>query len=143
MYQPLLSSMRAFFVLVLVTLGLSGLTAQKMISGTITDAATNEPLIGANVVIKGTTTGTVTDFEGKFSLKANEGDQLEISYTGYKTVTLTVSSEDTYSLGLAAGELLSDVVVVGYGSVRKSDLTGSVVAVGEKDFNRGTYTSPE
>lgn len=100
-------------------------------------------MIGANVLVKGTSRGTVTDFDGHYSIQANEGDVLVISYTGYDSKEIVVGMSNEYDIQLMSGESLEEVVVIGYGSVRKSDLTGSVVAVAEKDFNKGVYTSPE
>lgn len=143
MKRLLLTPLRCLLSVCFVLLALSYTDAQKTITGTITDAETGDPLIGANVLIKGTTMGTVTDFDGNYSLTVNEGDMLVISYTGYDSKELTVGTANDYDILLASGESLEEVVVIGYGSVRKADLTGSVVAVGEDDFNRGTYTSPE
>lgn len=134
---------RFFLSSCLVLFALGFVDAQKTITGTIKDTDTGDPLIGANVVVKGTTMGTVTDLDGRFSLQVNEGDVLVISYTGYDTREIAVGMETNYEILLQPGESLEEVVVIGYGSVRKADLTGSVVAVGEDDFNRGTYTSPE
>ena len=118
--------------------------AQRTISGTVTDADSGDPLIGANVLVVGTSVGTVTDIDGKYSLNApSDAKQVEISYTGYATQTVEMGASNVMDFTLAVGELLDEVVVVGYGSVKKSDLTGSVVSVGEDDFNRGLVTSPD
>ncbi len=143
MNRHLLISFRCLLSICFVFLLVGFSYGQKNLTGTLTDAATGEPLIGANVVIKGTGTGTVADFNGNYSIMAKTGDVLVITYTGYKTQEITVGSDMVYNATLTAGELFEEVVVVGYGSVRKADLTGSVVAVGEKDFNKGVYTSPE
>ncbi len=126
---------------IMLLFGFAG--AQQMVTGTLTDASSGEPLVGANVVIKGTSTGTVADLNGNYSIMASPGDVLVVTYTGYTSMEVPVGSGTVYSASLAPGELFEEVVVIGYGSVRKADLTGSVVAVGEDDFNRGTYTSPE
>ncbi|MGB4849953.1 MAG: carboxypeptidase-like regulatory domain-containing protein, partial [Saprospiraceae bacterium] len=114
---------------------------QKKITGTLTDAATGEPLIGANIVVKGTTTGTVADFNGNYSIMANTGDVLVITYTGYKSQEITVGSEMVYNSALAPGELFEEVVVTGYGSQRAKEVTGSVSSVKSDDFNKGNVSS--
>jgi TonB-dependent starch-binding outer membrane protein SusC len=129
--------------LIVVTLFFSfSMVAQKAITGMITDAATGEALIGANILIKGTSNGTITDIDGTFSLNASVGDVLVISYTGYTGTELTVTEESTYNVQLGAGRFLDEVVVVGYGSQRQKELTSAVVSVGEKDFNKGPIASP-
>lgn len=120
------------------------LFGQRTISGTVTDATTKEPLIGASVVITGTTKGIVTDFDGKFSLDVpKEATTLTISFTGYDPQTVTIGAANVIDVQLDAGKLLNEVVVVGYGSQKKSDLTGTLTSVSEKSFNRGILNSPE
>ena len=143
MYKILLNPIRCFLSICFVFLALGYADAQKTVTGTIKDSETGDPLIGANVVIKGTATGTVTDFNGNFSLQVNEGDLLVVSYTGYDSREIAVGMANDYDILLQSGESLQEVVVIGYGSVRKADLTGSVVAVSEEQFNKGIYTSPE
>lgn len=118
-------AMAAFLLLVLCATA----TAQQTVTGTLTDQQTGEPLIGASVFIKGTTSGTVTDFDGKYSLQANDGDILVVSYTGYATQEITVGPDANYSPTLASGELLDEVVVVAYGKQKKATVTGAVVGV--------------
>ena len=101
-----------------------------------------EPVIGASVLIKGTTTGTITDFDGNFTLQANQGDIIAISFIGYKTQELPAAANMNVVLGDDT-ELLDEVVVIGYGSVKKSDLSGSVVAIKAEEMNRGAVTSPQ
>lgn len=97
------------------------------ISGVVLDNL-NEPIIGANVVIKGTTTGTITDVDGKFDIEAQKGTKLEISYIGYETSEFTVNDHNNLVITLAEdSQTLDEVVVVGYGTARKKDLSGSVV----------------
>jgi hypothetical protein len=116
-------------VLFVVALLLCNFTiAQRTIQGTVTDAETGEPLIGANILVVGTSTGTVTDFDGKYSLEFPAGaTQLEFSYTGYKEQTINIGASDVVDVRLSSGELLDEIVVIGYGSVRKEDATGSVL----------------
>ncbi|MBK9255507.1 MAG: SusC/RagA family TonB-linked outer membrane protein [Saprospiraceae bacterium] len=117
--------------------------AQKTVSGTVTDASNSEPLIGANVLIKGAGTGTITDIDGTYSLKVEEGSVLIFSYAGYTDQEITIGASSTINVSLSAGKLLDEVVVVGYGSVKRSDLTGSVASISAKDFNGGLVTSTD
>lgn len=114
------------------------------LSGKITDSDTGEPIPGATVVVKGTTNGTVSDFDGNYTLKVEKGDTLQFSYIGYKKSELVVGNESTLNVALRVDtEELGEVVVIGYGQVKKEDATGSVVAVDSKDFNKGAITSPQ
>ena len=105
--------------------------AQGTVSGTVTDAETPAGLPGVNVVVKGTSVGTVTDIEGNYSLTVPlNGDQLVFSSVGYVTQEVPINDRSTVDLAMDPDiQSLSEVVVVGYGSVRKSDLTGSVASV--------------
>lgn len=101
----------------------------KTISGTVTDV-TSEPLIGVSVRIQGTTTGAVTDIDGRYSVSAKEGDVIEFSYVGMKAQFVTVGSQSTINIVLEDdATMLTETVVIGYGSARKRDLTGSIVSV--------------
>ncbi len=104
--------------------------SQRTITGTIYDKDTNEPLIGANVLIKGLLSGTTTDIDGTFSLEVPDGsDVLEISYTGYASQELALNNATNYTVYLAAGTQLDEVVVIGYGVQRRESVTGSVVSL--------------
>lgn len=106
----------------------------KNVSGKVTDNM-NEALIGASVKIQGTTTGTVTDIDGAYSLSAKSGDVLEFSYIGMKTKMVTVGSQNTINVVLEDdSQLLGETVVIGYGSAKKRDLTGSIVSVSAKEI---------
>ena len=98
----------------------------KTVTGTVIDAA-GIPVIGANVLVKGTTNGTITDIDGNFTLEVSSGDVLEISYIGYVTQELPVGNKSQFNVTLAEDtQALDEVVVVGYGTMRKSDVTGSI-----------------
>ncbi len=102
------------------------------VSGVILDE-NDEPVIGANVLVDGTTNGTITDFDGKWSLKAPRGSSLTISYIGYLPATIkATSSKEIVTVLKVDNKTLDEVVVVGYGSVKKSNLTGSVVKITEE-----------
>ncbi|GJM33657.1 MAG: SusC/RagA family TonB-linked outer membrane protein [Saprospiraceae bacterium] len=121
-----------------------GLMAQRTISGVVTDATTGEPLIGANVLIVGTSTGTITDFDGAYSIGISaDTKRLEISYTGYRTQTFDIGTSDKIDAQLTAGEILEEVVVIGYGTTKKSDATGALTAVNDKAFNKGAIVSAD
>lgn len=118
--------------------------AQRTITGKVTDAQTNEPLIGANILVVGTSTGTVTDFDGTYSLPVPEGaTELEFSYTGYTNQRVPLGTSNVIDVALSAGQVLEEVVVIGYGSVKKEDATGAVNAISSKDFNKGAIVSAD
>ena len=119
--------------------------AQSKVSGKVTDGSTKEPLTGATIVIQGTTVGTFTDNEGNYSLEVPAGANiLVVSYLGYTSQDVEIGGQSTVDVALTVGAInLNEVVVVGYGTVKKSDATGAVVAVTEKDFNKGVVVSPE
>lgn len=114
---------------------------QMLVKGLVKDT-TGEPVIGANVVVKGTTNGTITDLDGLFQLQANQGDVLTVSFIGYKTQEVPAAASMNVILKDDT-ELLDEVVVIGYGSVKKSDLSGSVVAIKAEEMNKGAVTSPQ
>lgn len=104
--------------------------ATKKITGTILDDD-GTPVIGANVMVKGTTNGTITDMNGKFSLDVEEGAVLQISYIGYANQEITVGNQNNLSIALKEdAEALDELVVIGYGTARKIDLTGSTSSLG-------------
>lgn len=118
-------------------------SSTKNISGVVKDE-TGEPVIGANVVVKGTTSGTVTDMNGRYSLEVPEGGVLQISYIGYNTQEVKVGSGDVVNVSLREdSETLDEVVVIGYGTVKKSDLTGAVGSVQMKDVSQVGITSAD
>jgi TonB-dependent starch-binding outer membrane protein SusC len=119
--------------------------AQQTIKGTVTEAAGNNALPGVGVIIKGTTTGTSTDFDGNYLLEnVKPGDILVFSYIGFYTQEITVSNETTINVILKeSAEALDEVVLIGYGSTKKEDLTGSVDLITSKDFNKGSIVSAQ
>ena len=119
--------------------------AQVKVTGKITDATDNSTIPGANILIKGTTTGTTSDVDGNFTLSTpNKDAVLVISFTGFTTQEITLNGRSVINVGLeASSKLLSEVVVVGYGTRRKSDVTGSVSQVGTKDFKDQPVTRVE
>ncbi len=132
-------------LLLFVVMGTGGLAmAQRTIKGTVTDAQSGDALIGANVLIIGTSAGTITDIDGTYELNLPAGaTEIEFTFTGYASQRIALTASNVYDVKMDAGSVLDEVVVVGYGTVRKSDLTGSVVSVGEEDFNKGVVVSPD
>lgn len=137
--------MKRIFILSLFTVLLSILSLQaqveskgatRPIKGVVIDKMTDEPIIGASVAVKGTSTGTITDFDGQFTIEAATGQYLQISYIGYETYEQRVAANnDMYRITLVeATSELDEVVVVGYGSQKKVNLTGAVSVVDQKDI---------
>ena len=118
--------------------------AQRAVKGKVTDAESGEGLIGASVSVVGTTRGTSTDVDGNFALEVPAGStQLRIAYTGYTEMVVALGASNVVDVALKAGSVLDEVVVIGYGVAKKSDLTGSVASVSEKNFNKGLVTAPD
>jgi TonB-dependent SusC/RagA subfamily outer membrane receptor len=109
-------------------------------AGTVTDE-NGQPMPGVSVSVKGTTTGTVTDINGDYSLDVPQGSRIELSFIGYKPIEIKAGANSNIRLQ-PDNKLLNEVVVVGYGTMKKSDLTGSVTEINDKNFNKGVVTSP-
>jgi TonB-linked SusC/RagA family outer membrane protein len=133
------------FGLLLMILGLPLISmSQRTITGTVTDEASGEPLIGANILVKETGRGTITDFDGNYSLEvAADEKTLVYSYTGYSSKEVAIGASNVIDVKLSLGAYLEEVVVVGYGTIKREDATGSLQAVQSKDFNRGAITGPQ
>ncbi len=117
--------------------------AQTEVTGVVLDDA-NFPLPGVNVLVKGSKKGIVTDIDGRFTIKASVGDVIEFSYIGLETQEVTIKNYNKLDIKLQSSAMqLEDLVVVGYGSKRKRDVTGAVTSVKNDAFNRGIVTSPE
>ncbi len=118
--------------------------SQRTISGTVTDGSSGETLIGASILVVGTSSGTVSDIDGTYSLEVPAtATTLRFSYTGYETVEVTLGASNTVDIRMTPGTLLSEIVVIGYGEVKKEDATGSVTEVNSEVFNRGSITAPQ
>lgn len=137
-------SKKLFITLLLLPLTM---LAQSTLKGNVTDKASGQPLPGVNVIVKGTTNGATTDFDGNFTLsKLKSGDVIEFSFLGFKTVSVTYTSQSTLSVSLEEDSTLLDevtLVSVGYGTVKRKDATGSVTTVSTKDFNKGANVTAE
>ncbi|MEO9892707.1 TonB-dependent receptor [Aurantibacter sp.] len=120
--------------LFLALMGMQYAHAQQTISGNVVDE-NGDPVPGANIVVKGTTNGTQSDFDGNYTIDASTGDVLAISYIGYATQNITIGTQTTINTQLVLDQQqLDEVVVIGYGTARKSDLTGSIARVTSKSF---------
>ena len=136
MRQVLHHACQRLLFLALLIVGSTVAMAQGRVTGTVVDAA-GEPVIGASVMVKGTSTGSVTDFDGKFSIQnVPSGASLVISYVGYATQTVSTAGKSSINVTLQEDkQLLDEVVVVGYGVQKKSDVTGALTRVGEEQIN--------
>ncbi|WP_033150377.1 TonB-dependent receptor [Prevotella sp. RM4] len=135
-FKSIQKPLMALFLLCLFPLGA---LAQSLIKGTVKDVS-GDPIIGASVKVQGSKSGVITDFDGNFSVQADNNATLVISYIGYTTETVKVSGRNNLSITLREdAQTLNDIVVIGYGVQKKSDLTGSVASVKAEDLkNRST-----
>lgn len=123
-------------------IGISSIYAQKTVTGTVTDIK-GSPLPGVTVVIKGTTLATITDLDGKYVIKVPEGsNQLDFSMIGMTSQTLTITSDVLNVVMEEHQQEIGDVIVIGYGTQKKSDKTGSVFQVGNDELDKGVITDP-
>lgn len=132
------------FLMLIFLLGIASISwAQTTVTGTVTDEQ-NIPLPGATVLEKGTTNGTTTDFDGNYTISVANGDAiLEFSYIGYSTTEVSVNGQNNITVQLAEDATqLEDVVVVGYGIQKKSDITGAIASIKSEDFNQGVVANP-
>ncbi len=149
LHSPALASWRIHLLILLVSLtvavppALAGsvdaedltLATVRPITGTVTSQEDNFPLIGVSVTVQGTSSGTVTDLDGNFSLDVEEGTVLIFSYTGFKSQEVIVGAQSTYNIVLESNsELLEEIVVVGYGTRKRSHNTGAIAQVGGEDI---------
>ncbi len=126
-------STRGWFTLLTLILTISLYAQNATLKGVIVDE-TDTPLIGATVQVKGTSTGSITDFDGNYTIKANKGAVITFSYIGYKTQEIKFTGQPTVNIKMVPdNQTLDEVVVVGYGTMKRSDLTGSVASIAAKD----------
>ncbi|UKM64359.1 SusC/RagA family TonB-linked outer membrane protein [Flavobacteriaceae bacterium GSB9] len=129
-----------FFILALPAF----MFGQNSLKGTVTEQSTSLPLPGVNVVVKGTANGTATNFDGLYEIEVSNGDVLVYSFVGYQPQEITYTGQETLNVVLVEDAAqLEEIVIIGYGSVKKEDLTGSVDVVSSEDFNQGAVVSPD
>ncbi len=130
-----------FFAALLITT--VGFGQKIKITGKVTDA-NKDGIPGASIVVVGTTVGTITDIDGNYFLDADPQSTLSFSFVGYKTLQVAVQNKTVINVQMEEESFgVDEVVVIGYGQVKKADATGSVTAVSSKDFNKGAITSPQ
>ena len=131
-------------LLVCVTLLLSiSAFSQRVISGTVLDDGNNETIIGASVVAMKSSKSTLTDIDGNFHFTVDNTDTyIEVSFVGYQTIRMNLTSENHYNIRMFAGELIDEVLVIGYGTIKKTDKTGAVASVTSNELNTGRLSDP-
>ena len=133
-----------YIALLLMMLPFCALAQNVNVFGTVTDEGTGEEVIGATVKVKGATGGVITDFDGKYKISCQVGQTLEFSFVGYKTKSVKVTKAGQLNVVISEdANMLDQVVVVGYGVMKRSDLTGSVASIDEKAIKQGVNTSIE
>jgi iron complex outermembrane receptor protein len=131
-------------LLLLALLFPSILLSQTTVSGTVTEAASQLPVPGVNIIIKGTSTGTTTDFDGKYSINVKTGDILVFTYVGYLRQEIVYTNQTTLDVAMTEDAAkLDEVVVIGYGTTTIKDATGSLDKIDSESFNKGAIVSPE
>ncbi|MGE4540990.1 MAG: SusC/RagA family TonB-linked outer membrane protein [Bacteroidales bacterium] len=136
--------LKGVMVLLLAVFSLTAVGQEITASGTVFDAVDGSSLPGVTVLVQNTTSGTTTDIDGNFSIDVSVGSVLEFSYVGYQKQLVTVQSTASIVVNLEpAVTRLGEVVVIGYGQVKKGDATGSISTVSTKEFNRGVINSPQ
>lgn len=132
--------LRMLTLICVLVISASAFAQQIAVKGHVKDE-TGEPIIGATIRVVGQTGGTVTDFDGNFTINANTGDMVSVSYIGYDVFEAPATAKMTITLKEAKGESINEVVVIGYGRVKKNDLTGSVTALNAEKMVKGAVTS--
>ena len=136
MNRILKSLQKPLVTLFLLCLFPMGALAQNVVKGTVNDEA-GEPIIGATVKVQGSQQGSITDFDGKFSIQAASNATLEISYVGYVTQKVKVAGQSDLTVVMKEdAQMLNDIVVVGYGTMKKSDISGSVATINKEQMER-------
>ncbi len=135
--------MRMLFLSLILPFALQLQAQNVAVTGRVTDASDGFSMPGVTIAVKNTTTGTTTDFDGNYSLNVAKGSVLLFSFVGYETQEFLIENQQMLNVVMqAAATHLNEIVVIGYGQVRKGDATGSVTSVSVKDFNQGVVTNP-
>lgn len=133
-----------FCLIVFISVHFVSFSQSRTVTGTVTDSKDNSPLVDATVSVVGKTTSTKTRSDGTFSINVPSGsNQLRISYIGYADETVRITSDNLTVAMAVSTQSLTDVVVIGYGTARKKDITGAVSSVKAKDFNQGNISAPD
>ncbi len=131
-------------VLAFTTINLLYAQEKRTITGQVSDAGDGTTIPGVTVMVKGTSTFTITDLDGNYTIQATDTDVLIFRYIGYAEIEQTVGSNSVINIALKASDIgLEEVVVIGYGTVKKGDATGSVSAINSEDFNKGAISSAQ
>lgn len=140
-----ISMFRKLFLMFVMVFSFTMIQAQqKVVTGTVTDANDGLGIPGVSVVVKGTTIGTSTDFDGRYSIKVDANSTIVYSFVGYRPQEILVGDQTQINVILGVEtENLSEVMVIGYGQVKKEDATGAVAAIDADDFNKGSSASPQ
>ena len=134
--------MKKLLLLALTLFGFTLADAQRTVTGTVFDNSTNEPLIGASVQVEGSNQGVITDIDGSYSIQVPDGAvRLIVSYVGFTTRIVEVGNASTLDIVLEPGQQLQEIVVIGYGTVKREDATGSIQVVTSEKFNKGAITA--
>lgn len=135
---------RAFLTCIaFLAIGLFANAQKSTITGLVKDAQTGEPILGANILEKGTTNGTITNFDGQFTLTVTPNATLVVKYVGYTAIEMAVGGKTNLVIQLKEDAIaLGEVVAIGYGSQKKKEVTGSVASVKAEDFNAGVKSNP-
>ncbi|HAL63950.1 MAG: SusC/RagA family TonB-linked outer membrane protein [Bacteroidetes bacterium 38_7] len=135
--------LKVLFLFFFTGIALSSFGQQFTVKGKVTDASDGTTLPGVTIVVKNTTTGTVTDINGNYSITVPKGSTLAFSFVGYQTQEFVIETSQTLNVALSPTiTSLEQILIIGYGQVKKGDATGSVTAVSTEDFNRGSITNP-
>lgn len=138
------SLLKVLFLLLGLAFGFQGYSQGISVSGRVTDANDGQTIPGVTILVQNTSTGTITDIDGKYSLNVDPGATLVFSFVGYNTQEIAVGNQTKINVVLVPSiTTLEEAVIIGYGTVKKSDATGSVAVVSSKDFNRGAITSAQ
>ena len=136
-------NLKMFLIFASLLIASAGYGQKVKISGKVTDA-NNEGIPGVSIIVTGTTVGTITDVNGNYILEADPQSTISFSFIGYKTQQVTIQDQAVVNIVLEEETFgVDEVVVIGYGQVKKGDATGSVTAVSAKDFNKGAITSAQ
>ena len=121
----------------------SNIQSQKLLSGKVIDSKTQEALVGAIVKLVKANSIVVTDSEGNFTIQSTmDADEILFAYTGYETIQMPIGGQNYFSINLVPGKLLDEVILIGYGSQKKSDKTGAVMSVNSNELNIGGLSDP-